>query len=370
MTISSLPRVLLIAGGAAWLGVSLATVLQATDRERLWMWMPASVLFIGCVAWNARGHVPSLPGLALQSASVVAMSSLLCNGYEGLLLVFIAAQLALRGSYALSLTWIAVQTAALAVAISVHWAPQAALMLLPPYLGFQVLMYVALKLFVDERRTSERLAEAHASLVRLQARLAQRTRGEERSRIAQEMHDVLGHHLAALSLNLEIAAHQSEDAGRKTIRTAQSLARELLSDVKTLVRDTGDETPVDLQREMKQLATELPRPRLHVTFAPDLRGLDPRTGRALFRVVQEVVTNAIRHGHAQNLWIAVEQTNERVRLIARDDGEAGAYFVEGFGLSGMRRRLEELGGTLSAARTAEGGFEVRAELPCRDCEAA
>jgi len=352
MKTSALPRVILLTGIATWVGVCFSSVLPAVpavSAGRLTAWALASLLFIVSLAWSAGARTRSLIALGGQSVGVVAMVALLCNGYEGLLLVLIAAQLALHDDKRVGLAWIAAQTLALAVVLALHWAPQASLLLTPPYLGFQILMFAA---------------------VRLRSELDQKARLAERLRIAQDLHDVLGHHLTALSLNLELAVHEPQDSSRVTIRRAQSLARALLRDVKTLARSASDEVPVDLPLELKQLAHELPRPKLHFACAPDLRIPDAPTSRALFRVVQEIVTNAIRHGAAQNLWIAIEHTANRVILVARDDGEAGVYIVEGFGLGGMRRRLEELGGTLSAAPGTSGGFEVRAELPYARHEAA
>jgi signal transduction histidine kinase len=88
----------------------------------------------------------------------------------------------------------------------------------------------------------------------------------------------------------------------------------------------------------------------------------------MLRAVQEIVTNSIRHGESENLWITIERTTEHLKLSARDDGQAIHAFEEGFGLSGMRRRLEALGGSLTAAPGASGGFEVCASLPCREQE--
>jgi signal transduction histidine kinase len=367
MTTSFLPRVLFFAGVSAWLCVCIATPAMANFNWKLGAWVIASALFIVSFLWNAGGRAFSLVALALQSAAIVSMVALLCNGLEGLLLVMVAAQLGMYGHNRLALVWIAVQTLALAGGIALNWGWRPALLLTPPYLGFQLILYVAVRLFVDERRSSTRLAEANEALMKLQSELARRTRVEERLRISQEMHDVLGHHLTALSLNLELAAHESQGDARDTIRTAQSLARGLLNDVKTLVRSADDDVPVDLQHEIAQLARDLPRPKLHVSCDGQLDMPDARTSRALFRVVQEIVTNAIRHGAARNLWIAIERKADRVGLVARDDGESGGAtaeaMAEGFGLSGMRRRLEELGGTLVAAPAASGGFEVRAELP-------
>lgn len=359
----SLPPVLLITGVVAWIGICLTTAFTAVRSPWLVLWGFASVMFITCFIRNARAAVMLPLSIAFQGVGVITMVALFCNGYEGFLLVLVAAQLALRFENRVGFAWIALQTAALAVAIAMHWTPGASLLLTPPYLGFQVLTFVAVRLFVEERHVTSKLSEVNETLQRLQGELAHKVRLEERLRIAQDMHDVFGHHVTALSLNLELASHEAQGGVRTTIRAAQSLARELLHDLKTMVRSVDDDAPVDLQREVHQLARDLPRPKLHVACPQDLSITDARASRALFRVIQEVVTNAIRHGAAQNLWITIERDAQRVTVVARDDGEAATHAADGFGLSGMRRRLEQLGGTLRAAPSTLGGFEVRAELP-------
>ena len=211
----------------------------------------------------------------------------------------------------------------------------------------------------------EEVVHAHAELLRMQSALAEKSRVEERLRMAQDLHDSLGHHLVALSLNLEIAAHESQGVARASVRTAQMLARALLHDVKEIVHSWRDESPVDLSFEIRQLAEELPRPKLHVICPPDLQAQDGPASRVMLRAVQEIVTNSIRHGTAGNLWITIERTADQLRLSARDDGQAIHAFEEGFGLIGMRHRLEALGGKLTAAPGASGGFEVCAALPCQ-----
>jgi len=346
MSSLSLPRVLWAAGVAAWVGVCLATVLAANWDVRLLIWSAGSVVFIGAfLLAHLRPKFPVVPALAAQSASVVAMVALLCNGYEGLLLAVVAAQLALRMSGRAGLIWIGAQSLAMLVAIAFHWSLRPALLLAPPYLGFQLLLFAAL---------------------RLQSELAEKSRAEERLRIAQDLHDSLGHHLVALNLNLEWAAHVSQGEVRASVRSSQALTRALLREVKCIVRSSSEAEVVDFPAELRQLARELPRPKLHVNCPDDLKIDDAPTSRALLRTMQEIVTNAIRHGEAENLWIDVEQSPECVRLTARDDGRvATRVSSEGFGLSGMRRRLEELGGTFSAAPAASTGFEVHAMFPRR-----
>jgi len=363
-----LPRAMLFAGIAAWLGVSLATAIEAHFTPRLLAWACASVVFITPFLWTtSTGRRPFI-AIALQSASAIAMTALFCNGYEGLLLVLLAAQLGFSAGSRLGSGLIAVQSVALTAAVASQWHIRAALLLVPPYFGFQLLMFAVVRQFTEERRMREEVVRANAELLRMHSVLAEKSRVEERLRMAEDLHDSLGHHLVALNLNLEIAAHGSQGAAHATVRAAQALARALLHDVKEIVHSSKDESPGDLPAEIRRLAEELPRPKLHVVCPPELQLQDGLTSRAMLRAVQEIVTNSIRHGDAENLWITIDRTANQLRLAARDDGRAIHAFEEGFGLSGMRRRLEALGGTLTAVPGASGGFEVHAALPCREQE--
>jgi len=309
MSPRSLPRALLAAGVAAWLCVCLTTVLTAHWNLRLLEWSAASAIFIGALLLaHLRATFPATLSLLAQSASVVVMVALLCNGYEGLLLAVVAAQLALRMGGRAALVWILAQSAAMLLAIAFHWSTRPALLLSPPYLGFQLLLFAVVRLYANERQMREQLSESNQTLRRLQSELSEKSRSEERLRIAQDLHDSLGHHLVALNLNLEWAAHVSQGPVRASVRSAQTLVRALLREVKCIVRSSQDEEPVDFPAELRQLAQELPRPKLHLTCPADLRIDDVRTSRALLRTVQEIVTNAIRHGEAENLWIDIVQS--------------------------------------------------------------
>jgi signal transduction histidine kinase len=79
--------------------------------------------------------------------------------------------------------------------------------------------------------------------------------------------------------------------------------------------------------------------------------------------VQEIVTNALRHSSAKNLWIAITEERGTITIDARDDGRGAALVHVGHGLSGMRARLEEMGGWLSVAGGPSRAFHVSASLP-------
>lgn len=335
---------ILLAGLAAWLAVSLPTCLEAQASPRFPLWLVAWLVCGAAMAVagrRSRLDAIAMLALAVQGAAVAVMVGLLCNGFEGLLLVFAAGQLGRLAGLRLGLAWLVAQTLVVAAALAAHWTPRAAVMLMAPYLGFQGLAFFA---------------------ARLSARLAEHSRSEERLRIARELHDALGHHLTAMSLNLEIAAHQTAGEARDNVRAAQSLARLLLGDVRELAYSMKHGRTTDIADGLARLAEIVPVPAVHVEVPEGLRIADPRSSHALLRCAQEFVTNSIRHAGARNIWLAVRAAAGGVELTARDDGAGAAELRPGGGLSGMRERLEELGGSL-VIDAGGAGFSLRATVP-------
>src|SRR5262245_58928602 len=198
MRIARDPVVLLWAGLAAWIAATLPTWLQSTGSPRFPFWLAAWAAFGAMFGAVSRALLPrsaEWAALGVESASVVAMVGLLCNGFEGTLLVLVATQVALRTGGRVGGLWIAAQSAALAAAIAFHWSPRPALLLVPPYVGFQVFGFLVFRLIARETAARHALAASNAELVRLHVQLAERSRADERLRLAQELHDTLGHRL-------------------------------------------------------------------------------------------------------------------------------------------------------------------------------
>jgi signal transduction histidine kinase len=334
------------AGFATWVVVALPTFAGAQASPRFPVWLAAWLVFGGAsavVSRRPRLDAAGVCGLVLQGAAVVVMVGLLCNGFVGLLLVVVAAELGRLAGLRLGIAWLVLQTLAAGAAIALHWSLRPALMLMPPYLGFELFTFLAF---------------------RVQARLAERSRLEERLRIARELHDALGHHLTALALNLEVAAHQTSGEAQENVRTAQALARLLLGDVRDLVHSMKEDGETDLAEGLSRLVRVVPLPEVHVDLPRGLTAKEPRGAHALLRCAQEFVTNSIRHGGARNVWIALKEKTGALEMTARDDGRGGSEFRAGDGLSGMRERLEELGGSLVIECGGEG-FSLRATVPGR-----
>jgi len=350
-------RILGAAGLTAWLMAGLPVVIQGATVPGTMLRWAIAFLFFGAL-FIADLRQPRLSFLAMEALCVMVMVLLLCDGFEGTLLVLIAMRLPSLVDRKRGLAWIVVQTLLLAVAVSIHWNPRSAFLLTPAYFSFQILAFFSFELLERELRTSAQL-RAMQDLVADGGRLA------ERLRIARELHDALGHHLTALTLNLEAALVRTEGAAHGDVEKAQSLARTLLADVRAIVAEKNADDCLDLGRALRTLVADLPRPRVQLDVDDALRVDDPELGLVILRCVQEVVTNAARHSGAENLWITVKRSGDAFEVRARDDGRGRGAAGDGFGLRGMRERIESAGGALTVESGTGRGFALTAFLPAR-----
>ena len=370
-------RLLRSGGFAVWIAVGLPVFLfslrPSEDRGRSLAFAAwaASYLLFGLAFWLATSRNRSesdrmgMLGLAAgQAAAVLSLVALPpCFGLEGALLVLVALQLGGLLSRRAAVFWIAAQSACLLAVVWLHWGWHWGVVLAFAYLPFQLIADRTTRLLAEETAARKRLTAANAELEATRELLAQSVRLVERARIGRDLHDVLGHHLTALSLNLEVASHLTEGDARSRIDTAQSVTKLLLGDVRAVVGELRQEEGLDLPAALHKLADGIPQPRVHIGVAPDLSIEDPAAGEVVLRCAQEIVTNAVRHSRAENLWLDVTQSEAGIQVRGRDDGRGAAAVASGHGLSGMRERVEHRGGTLSLETAPGRGFSVTAVLP-------
>lgn len=217
----------------------------------------------------------------------------------------------------------------------------------------------------SEAEARRELAVAHAELRSTTTLLQMSTREAERLRIARELHDLLGHQLTALSLELEVASHlTAESAGADNVRRARSLTKELLRTVRAAVSEMRMEVP-PLNAALRELAGGVPTLDIHVEMNGEPRVTLDQTV-AIVRCAQEAITNTLRHSDARSSRIRVDADEKSTRVTVTDDGHGTSRVVAGHGLTGMRERIELLGGTLSLSSSAGAGFTVTATLPTCD----
>lgn len=302
--------------------------------------------------------------LVAQSLCALGIAWLPRRPVGFIFLTLVAAQMASLVPGWIAATWVVLQSLAMGwiyAQIVPAWEAQAYIAV---YLGFQAFAHIVVRAALREAAAREDLARTHAELRAKEALLVESQRLAERARIGRDLHDVLGHHLAAMSLNLEAASHQTEGEAHANVERARNLARKLLDDVREVVTELRSEHGYDLEQALSRLAAELPRPRIHLDVAADVRVVpDAALAETLIRCAQELMTNAARHSGAEHLWITLQRGENGIELRARDDGRGSARVDLGLGLSGLEQRFRALGGRFEIASAPGQGFTVTASLP-------
>jgi signal transduction histidine kinase len=203
----------------------------------------------------------------------------------------------------------------------------------------------------------------------------------ERLRIARELHDIMAHTLAVAGIQLNVAAdtldHTPGEA-KDALRTAQQVAAEATAELKAAVRALRQERGGDLPRSptpgLEDVGRMLEAAReagLQVSHQQSgaARPLPAPVGLAVYRIVQEALTNVLRHAHATAVRVQVGYEPEAVSVRVADDGQGppaaagGPDGQVGHGLIGMRERALVLGGEFAAGPAPDGGFAVSARIP-------
>ena len=232
------------------------------------------------------------------------------------------------------------------------------------YLGISATTFFTSLIARQQAEAREDQRRLNAELRATRALLAESSRLGERMRISRELHDLVGHHLTALSLNLEVASHLVGGKAQEHVRQAQSVARLLLSDVREVVSQLREDDSIDLSAALTSLVEGVPGLEIHLDLPARFTVDDPHRAQLLLRCAQEIITNAVRHARARNLWLAFERTaDRRIVIHARDDGRGVIQLNPGNGLTGMRERLSQFGGQLDIVTASNQGFQLDAWLP-------
>ncbi|MEM7611780.1 MAG: sensor histidine kinase [Pseudomonadota bacterium] len=243
-----------------------------------------------------------------------------------------------------------------------HWPTRNVVLPISLFASFHVFAILTSRAAIMAERARDQTQELYRELVATQHLLSEASRQNERTRIARDLHDLLGHHLTALTINLQIAEHQSHGEARERIEQSRSLARLLLSDVREAVSALRDKGELDFRRALALLVENVPQLSISLDISADLSIDDVEIADAIVRCVQEGITNTLRHADATQIWIKLWQEEGAVQFTIHDDGFTADVPAEGNGLKGMRERLQRVGGRLQLDRIANA-LMLRAEIP-------
>ncbi|ARU55386.1 signal transduction histidine kinase [Oleiphilus messinensis] len=243
----------------------------------------------------------------------------------------------------------------------------------PVFNGLLYGMFNLFVLFVTTRVIAEREAKEYAALLvselkSTQHLLAVTAKRDERIRIARDLHDMLGHHLAALSLELEVASHSEAERAKVQIKKAQSIARILLGDIRAVVTTFRENQNIDLREALETLLQALPGLKVFMEFPPSLPIEDARVAEVILRCCQEALTNTLKHSRATEAIIVLRDGNNGsddqacLHLSIQDNGGKRGPIVPGNGLTGMGERVATLLGECRFSVNQQG-FCIEVSIP-------
>jgi signal transduction histidine kinase len=368
-------RLLRAAGLLMWVfagipaAASIARDPDCVSAPGLALWVAAFGVFGLAFFRASRDDAPegerAAQLLLVQTLAALGMNVVLCTGFEAGLLVVVAVQLGLALPLARALPWLAVQSLLLGALASMHMGWPSGTYWSVAVVGGEAFAFTVAAMAGREARARRALEATNAELEATRESLARASRDAERLRIARELHDLLGHDLVALHLELERARHLVGPEAAEPVQRAHAVAKTLLADLRGAVSSLREDPgPIDVAERVRSIVADVRQPCIHLEAPASLDLADGEAANALVRCVQEIVTNTIKHAAAQNLWISLDRRNGRMELVARDDGRGSPVLSPGNGLSGMRERLEKLGGGLQLETQDGDGFRVRASLPC------
>ncbi|MCH5585764.1 sensor histidine kinase [Shimazuella sp. AN120528] len=222
-----------------------------------------------------------------------------------------------------------------------------------------------LNLFHELEVSYEKL-QAHAQTVE------QLAMQEERNRIAREIHDTVGHTVTSLVFQLEAARKLftiDQTKSLAALETSEGLARSIYQEIRFSIEANGvsDWEGEDLQERLKGLIQNFSR-LTHLEVFSEWKGDSPSLLSrmytfAIYRILQETLTNAKRHGNANKAWIMIEYEDNLLQLMIKDDGIGCKSVNMGFGLRNIQNRVKELNGTCSFLSEKGNGFKTRVVIP-------
>ena len=228
----------------------------------------------------------------------------------------------------------------------------------------------------DNKRNELALAESQVRLRDLSAHL-ESVREEEKARIAREVHDELGQVLTVLKLetsmcelgfaNLDPGLRERLDNMKKLIANLFQLVRDVATALRPPILDAGIASAIEWQARRFEARTQIP---CLVEVPEHLPPLSDAKATGLFRILQEALTNVMRHAEAHTVTVRLELLGDSLHLSISDDGrgfDPASVRADSFGLVGMRERVLMLGGQLSLDSRPGEGTLLRVRVPLSEC---
>jgi signal transduction histidine kinase len=359
----------------AWLAAAsslLGTTGAQTIGSARWVaGLAALIVFLIALGTRAilEEHSASdamLGGTVMLQAMIAPISLwMLRDHLQAILLVLIAAQLPALRNRRLSLATLMLSNGALFVWLARSQPLPKAMQLGLAYVAFQLFAaFVSQAAYVAQESRREVL-RANRELQAARALVAEGARAQERLRLSRELHDIAGHKLTALKLQLSLETRTQGNSASGTLAQCLTLADELLTDIRMVVSALRQEDTIDLRTALLALNPAVASVSVKFNVEPSAVVSDIAKAEALLRCAQEGLTNALRHGGATEVLITLSRNEQELVLSVEDNGAGYSSPTPpaGNGLRGLRERLEEFEGVVSLDRRSPRGCILRAVLP-------
>ena len=204
------------------------------------------------------------------------------------------------------------------------------------------------------------LLDTHKQLKEYTDELKRLSAIEERNRIARDIHDTLGHNMTALIMQLQMAEHYAKSDEVKStemLNSSLNTAKESLTKIREVVETLrGKETSPEMAiKTLVEEFSEKTGAEIELKIEGEMSN-NYGVNSAIYHIVQEGMTNAIRHGNASKIWINLTYSNKNIKFSIKDNGAGAVAFIEGFGLKGIRERVESFGGKVEYK--SQDGFVI------------
>ena len=219
-----------------------------------------------------------------------------------------------------------------------------------------------------EEQVEQRTRALEKSMQATSEALAETTVYAERNRIAQEIHDIVGHTLTSTVLQIEAGKRllsKDMDDATKRLNEAQDLVRHSLNEIRNSVHMLKEDKYYDLELALRKLMQDTERNTgvvIHHTIA-SISHLSFMHKKVIYHALQEGLTNGIRHGGSSQFYFSLQDDGAQVVFSLSDNGSGSEQIKMGFGLNMMKDRVQQLGGTLAIASSQNEGCSLRIELP-------
>lgn len=344
---------------------------EITFGSPLWLLvLGLFVVFIMAFSWATRdapiAYEPITRYLLLvvQLASTYLLFWLLPFNFLAVLITMWCAQLPYFFSVRMSVVIAALVNVPFAFIFQLHWGQSGAWLTALLFWAFHMFAILMMASQLREVQARQREQAINRELRATQALLTEANKQQERTRIARNIHDLLGHHLTALAIQLQVAERKSDGEVQHLLKQSQSIAKLLLADVREAVSDIRSASEVPLAQIVRELVYEVPGKQIELDIPSSLQIPQMEVADAVVRIVQEGITNFVRHSKGLTLMICIRRLENKLALELKDNGSPPSPLVLGNGLSGMQARAQALGGEFSLQ--TDNGLRIFVCLPLED----